>query len=193
MSQFKKWLVKELKSNSLKPWQRDFADDVRVDKSFRNFKTFDELKNYISRKSQGRADGDVISAARECYELWQATDPKANVDGFSAKHKEQIRKATRQVWSWSYPRRICVARATDSEGFVYCENSKCKSKGKPVPKIFVDHIKPVGAVDKGYLERLFCPSSGLQALCKKCHSIKTEQEAAQRAAKKRKPDFFDSF
>ena len=96
------------------------------------------------------------------------------IDGLSPKDIEKIRRAIRQVWSWSYPRRLCIARATDSEGFPVCEG--CKQR---VPKVHPDHIVKVGDVDEGFIKRLFVPSAQLQALCKKCHAAKTKQERAE--------------
>lgn len=95
----------------------------------------------------------------------------ARMDGLSPKDIENIRKAIRQVWFWSHPWRLCKARAVGKDGFSYCES--CKQR---VPKVFVDHIKAVGLVDAGFIARLFCPSSQLQALCKKCHDFKTKVE-----------------
>lgn len=48
--------------------------------------------------------------------------------------------------------------------------------------IEVDHIEPIvdpkiGFVDwNSFIERLYCPASNLQALCKSCHKIKTKKE-----------------
>lgn len=104
--------------------------------------------------------------------------PKAlPVDGLSAKDVEKIRKAIRKVWSWSFPRKLCINRATGKDGFARCE--QCKRK---VPKIHADHIARVGDVDGGFIARLFCPSKGLQALCTSCHGKKTKAE--RNAAKK---------
>lgn len=89
------------------------------------------------------------------------------VDGLSRKDIEKIRRAIRQVWSWSYPRKLCIKRATGIDGFPICEI--CREK---VPKVYPDHIIPVGSFDSGFVERLFCSSSSLQAICKKCHLIK---------------------
>lgn len=93
------------------------------------------------------------------------------IDGLSPKDIEKIRRAIRQVWSWSYPRRVCIARATDKRGFFWCEECKLN-----VPKVYPDHIEAVGDVDAGFIARLFCSSNKLQALCKKCHARKTRQE-----------------
>ncbi len=93
------------------------------------------------------------------------------IDGLSPKDIERIRIAIRKVWSWSYPRKLCIKRATNEDGFGVCE--VCK---KIVPKVYVDHIIPVGQVDAGFIDRLFCPSSGLQSCCAKCHRLKTNHE-----------------
>lgn len=110
------------------------------------------------------------------------------IDGLSPKDVEKIRKAIRQVWSWSYPRMLVIRRCLLPNGFSRCENPKCKQR---CPKVFVDHIQRVGDVDAGFLERLFCPSSELQGLCKKCHAVKTKQERKEvRAAVKKIDDFY---
>ena len=68
------------------------------------------------------------------------------------------------------------------DGFPRCENLACPSAGAAVPKVFVDHIDPVGEVGgPSYIQRMFIPSVRLQALCKKCHDAKTKAE--RRAAK----------
>ena len=100
----------------------------------------------------------------------------AKVDGLSMVDIRKIRAAIRKVWHWSYPKKLATARATGMDGFAYCEAKDCHRKGVKVPKVFIDHIKAVGDVDAGFIERLFCPSSGLQALCKKCHDKKTRLE-----------------
>ena len=45
----------------------------------------------------------------------------------------------------------------------------------------VDHVIPAGSLKSAqdlpaFVERLFCEESGLQVLCEKCHTIKTNQE-----------------
>lgn len=93
-------------------------------------------------------------------------------DGLGPDDKKKLRTAIRQVWSWSHARRLCVARATDKvTGFATCEG--CLAT---VAKIYPDHIKPVGELTEGFIERMFCPSSGLQALCIRCHRKKTNVE-----------------
>lgn len=57
--------------------------------------------------------------------------------------------------------------------------------------IQVDHKKPVVDPKKGFttwddfIERLFCESSNLQAICKECHSVKTAKEKAVRNKNKK--------
>lgn len=93
------------------------------------------------------------------------------IDGLSPEDIRKIRAAIRQVWQWSYPRRLCLARCLGGDGFPRCE--KCRKK---VPKVYPDHITPVGDVDAGFILRLFCSSKHLQGLCKKCHDAKTREE-----------------
>jgi hypothetical protein len=120
------------------------------------------------------------------------------VDGLGPDDLKKIHKAVRQVWSWSHPWRKTKARAMGKDGFPRCENRKCEKRGKPVPKVFVDHVDPVGEVGgPKYIQRMFIPSIRLQALCKKCHDAKTkaEKKAAAGAPKrsKKKPaadDFY---
>lgn len=98
---------------------------------------------------------------------------RQKVDGLSPDDIKKIRSAIRQVWSWSTPKRLCLVRTQHADGFSRCE--LCKEK---TPKVFVDHIVPVGDVDAGFIERLFCSSLGLQGLCKACHEAKTREERA---------------
>ena len=102
------------------------------------------------------------------------------IDGLSPKDLVKLRAAIRQVWSWSTPRRLCIKRTTGADGFRYCE--KCN---KRAPNIFVDHITPAGELlSDGYIERMWCPSIQLQALCKECHNAKTKEERIGRSKSK---------
>lgn len=93
------------------------------------------------------------------------------IDGLSGEDIRKLRIAIRQVWSWSYPRKLCVKRCTGPDGFFVCE--LCKSRS---PKIQIDHVVKVGDVDEGFIARLFCPSSGLRGLCLECHRKRTNDE-----------------
>lgn len=109
------------------------------------------------------------------------------VDGMGPKDVANIRKACRQVWHWSYPKKLVVARCMAEKGFSRCE--KCH---EIVAKIFVDHITKVGDVDGGFLIRLFTSSDNLQGLCKECHDQKTKEEKREGREKENDeiPDFF---
>lgn len=96
-----------------------------------------------------------------------------SVDGLGPKDIARIRTALRQVWSWSYPRKLVVQRCLNKNN----DLSTCESCGdKQCPKIYVDHIMKVGDVDAGFIKRLWTPSKNLQGLCKKCHDTKTKEE-----------------
>lgn len=59
-----------------------------------------------------------------------------------------------------------------------CAHCKGSFEGK---KVEVDHIVRAGSLRSyddlaGFVERLYCESSGLQVLCKPCHQIKTNKD-----------------
>ncbi len=100
-----------------------------------------------------------------------------NVDGLGPKDIRRLVTAIRKVWGWNYARRICLERAIGPGGFPVCE--LCKKK---TPKVFPDHIKPVGTFHvRHYIERMFVSSGSLQALCKNCHRLKTNRERKNRS------------
>lgn len=116
------------------------------------------------------------------------------IDGLNPKDIQNIRSAIRQVWSWSVPARLVRKRCVGEDGFPRCENKKCASKGKPVPKVFVDHIEVMGdLLSPDYIKRMWTPSKNLQGLCKKCHDAKTalEKKRAKREAELAPPVHFD--
>lgn len=92
-------------------------------------------------------------------------------DGLGPYEIQKIRSAIRQVWQRSHARQLCVKRCIGRGGYSYCE--QCK---KRAPKVYIDHIVTVGALDAGFIDRLFAASSGLQGLCKPCHQEKTNTE-----------------
>lgn len=106
-------------------------------------------------------------------------------DGLGPHEIKKIRNALRAVWRYSHARTLVVKRCLGKGGYSHCE--KCK---KRAPKVFIDHIATCGAVDEGYIERLFCPSSALQGLCKMCHGIKTKEDNKKTKAGKDLYDFF---
>lgn len=99
-------------------------------------------------------------------------------DGLGPRERERIRAVLRQVWFQCHAHKLVRQRCTGKDGFARCENKECLSKGKRVPKVYVDHIERCGDVDTGFIKRLFTPSKNLQGLCKKCHAVKTAQERA---------------
>jgi hypothetical protein len=102
-----------------------------------------------------------------------------NVDGLGPKDIKRLVTAIRKVWGWNYARRLCLERAISPDGFPVCE--KCHKK---VPKVWPDHIEPIGTFHlKEYIARMFVSSKRLQALCKNCHRLKTNKEAAARRRK----------
>ena len=114
-----------------------------------------------------------------------AKKTKIKIDGLSPDDIKKIRNAIRQVWHRSHVRKLCVNRCTQADGFTFCE--QCKTV---TPKLKIDHKINVGAVDGGFISRMFVESSGLQGLCKKCHDEKTKQERKRAKLKKNDDDFY---
>ena len=96
------------------------------------------------------------------------------IDGMSPALRAKIRSAIRQVWSRSHARKLVIARCTNENGFLSCE--ECL---EIVPRIQVDHTIAVGDIFDGGIDRMFVPSKDLQGLCKTCHSIKTKIDNAK--------------
>lgn len=118
-------------------------------------------------------------------------EKEKRIDGLGPKELKMIHKAVRQVWSWSHAWRLAKKRAMHEDGFPRCESINCEKKGKPQPKVFIDHVIPVGEVGgPDYITRMFIPSRYLQALCKKCHDAKTNVERTVKPPKRRIKDFF---
>jgi 5-methylcytosine-specific restriction endonuclease McrA len=99
-------------------------------------------------------------------------------DGYGPHEMKKISSAVRLVWQRCKARQIAVKRCTNEDGYFVCE--QCKNK---TPKIKIDHIIPVGTLRDGFIERLFCSSTGLQGLCQECHKEKTKTENAARKLK----------
>lgn len=81
-----------------------------------------------------------------------------------------IISAMRKIWLWSEERRECLKLAKTKKNY---RCNKCK-KLFPKKEVQVDHIEEIGAFINWdtYMERLFCPISNLQVLCKPCHKGK---------------------
>jgi len=81
----------------------------------------------------------------------------------------KIRSALRQVWLRSPLRYEAVKAARVERGRYKC--SVCNELFS-AKEIQIDHIEPagslIGSVD-AFVERLFCPSEKLRAVCRPCH------------------------
>ncbi len=109
------------------------------------------------------------------------------VDGLGPRDVRRLVTAVRRVWGWNHARRLCLERAMlkgtkGSDPF-----SKCEKCGAKVPKLYPDHIKPVGTfMPETFILRMFVSSNQLQAICKKCHRLKTNMERTALRKKSRK-------
>lgn len=129
-----------------------------------------------SRGRRGSRAFFLASGTAWCSDPEMAKKKFEVVDGLGPKDSDRLRIAIRKVWSWSHARKLCIARATQKDGFAVCE--LCKKKA---PRVYADHRLPVGEFGPGFIERMFVPSSALDALCKQCHDRKTRGEAKARA------------
>lgn len=98
--------------------------------------------------------------------------------------------------SRKWPPRSAVLNAAKTEKKLnpksnrIAQHYKCNvcKKEFPATGIQVDHLDPVvdpamGFVDwNTYIPRLFCDEDNLQAICKKCHTAKSNKEKKQRHA-----------
>jgi hypothetical protein len=161
----------------------DFVGDVkraethrfgtRDPRPFPNFTAWADLEEHLEGK---RACKEAIETAKALFLEWQWKHTDIRHDGLGPKESVSLSRAIRQVWHRSHSRGLVIKRCTGADGFLHCE--KCKQK---VPKIQIDHIEQAGNLkSEGFIERMFCPSSGLQGLCIKCHAVKTKEEAKNR-------------
>jgi hypothetical protein len=93
-----------------------------------------------------------------------------------------IMPALRRLSRFWEPAKNVLAKARIARGMYQC-NACSKIVGHK--EIKADHIEPVIPVTgftnwNDTIARLFCDESGLQALCKICHDIKTKKENDQR-------------
>jgi len=116
----------------------------------------------------------------------------------------RLSKAVRLVWSMYDPTRKQVLELSKYRFPLYKKDGELSKKYKvkyvcrgcseffESNEIQVDHITPIGVMPRfpfkeGELEawfnKVFCPESNLQILCKPCHKIKSAQEAKERVCK----------
>ena len=111
------------------------------------------------------------------------------IDGLGSVELQKLRNAVRQIWQRSKAWKIVKARCLDEEGYPKCEQCHLR-----VPKIFVDHIVPIGdMLEPGFFERLMVPSTELRGICKECHAPKTKRDNEKTRAKKKLKTELDTF
>lgn len=81
-----------------------------------------------------------------------------------------------------HPSKIVFEKSRIARGMYQC--STCSKIVGP-KEIKIDHIEPVVPVTgftnwDDLVGRLFCEETGLQAICKDCHKIKTDKENSDR-------------
>lgn len=95
----------------------------------------------------------------------------------------RINSALRKVWRFGDERKQCLANARVSVDRYRCQLCGAITDQKGIQ---VDHLKPVVDPVRGrqgwdeYINRLFCPTEGLQAICKGCHLAETEKQRKAR-------------
>lgn len=93
------------------------------------------------------------------------------------------KRELKNAWNRSPMKWEAYARAKLKPSYVRCEQCGEETYWKLAE---IDHIEPVVSVEDiknniaVYAARLNCPASGLQVLCEKCHSSKTNAEKKQR-------------
>lgn len=129
----------------------------------------------MAKNKGGRPKGALV----KCDGKWTQAE-------FNNFIKNNLRQATRK---WA-PIQNCKKKANVSRGQYRCDGCGDivpptifdEDKGKRTANIFVDHICPIIDPAIGFvswdqtIERMFCDSTNLQLLCKKCHTAKSQEE-----------------
>jgi 5-methylcytosine-specific restriction endonuclease McrA len=112
--------------------------------------------------TQARYNSFVRSALRGAFRRWQ---PKYDVLKDAYTRVKQNKASGRQAKHYR-----CAV---------------CK-KEWPLKQMSVDHKTPIGTFTSwdDFIERLYCEKTNLQALCKKCHLIKSNKEKKENKNKK---------
>jgi hypothetical protein len=158
----------------------------------RPFKNWDELENFLlfcRASPEAKCVGEKLMKRWLFNKAAKAREKEIAMgltEGLNKRDIKHLIRVMRQVWSWSYSRRLVVKRTDIGGGYARCE--KCKKK---VPKVHVDHIQPVGTFNRSYISRLFVHSKKLQGLCQNCHKVKTKADLKAIKSKKEKiADFY---
>jgi 5-methylcytosine-specific restriction endonuclease McrA len=118
----------------------------------------------------------------------------------TAKERNLIKGALRRVFARSELRNL-VIKATIQKDYsdperprvkTWCKCENCKNY-EPKSYMVVDHKEPVIPIhltleDMSWdtvIDGLWCIIENLQALCKKCHDVKTKQENKERRQRKK--------
>lgn len=108
--------------------------------------------------------------------------------------KNLLRQGTRR---WA-PIQDVKKKARTRRGFYQCSGCNKEvpatvvEKGKRVNNALVDHIEPIIPPEVGFttwdsvIERMYCEEDNLQVLCRDCHTIKTNEERALAAQRRKK-------
>jgi 5-methylcytosine-specific restriction endonuclease McrA len=106
----------------------------------------------------------------------------------SAEKVNFLRSGLRNLWLRWPPRYYAKAAAKVARGVYQCEGYDHPAHNVKAGVVHVDHIEPIGDLESwdSYIEKLFCPASNLQVLCKDCHDKKTTNERAAASDRRRK-------
>ena len=98
--------------------------------------------------------------------------------------KSRITSALRRIWFYGPQRKEAVKIAKE-------RGNTCAQCGVPSDKLQIDHKVPVVPTDgqpynwEDYIQRLFCESEHLRAICAECHHVFTAISAAERKINKK--------
>ncbi len=103
--------------------------------------------------------------------------------------KTRITSALRKIWLYSPMRSEAVKRAKANGN--KCEMPNC---GKYQERLEIDHFNPCALISgwdgnwSAYIDRLFCSSDMLLAICTECHRGKTAIATEQRKRHRQKSE-----
>ncbi len=128
--------------------------------------------------------------------------PNANGQWTDARKKSFIVGLLRSGMRRWAPKQTCIRNARTRRGYYRCECCKEEVPASLPPlsgrkrrrkNILADHIAPIVDPEFGWdsydewIKRGFVELDGFQALCLKCHDIKSKDERAIRVATRKRP------